>query len=239
MGDHLRFSRRNTGHSTPSSIGQGFLPKIVFPTLNHPDITTLHITATAVVGSLCTLRRWTQRCMKGTRMPSLKTRAAITIILLIQLMTTLAMAQDKPSFADLSKATEELASQYVNLYYDLKFDEMEPLMHAEISFEDPTANIIFGSERVSGKAKVMENFHSAFAGISSMELEKIRSFASGKVAIFEMMITWTFETRGGKEVTIRDMPLIQVITIADGLVISHRDYGDYQIFAAQFREQTK
>ncbi|MFT5232639.1 MAG: hypothetical protein ACI9UK_001501 [Candidatus Krumholzibacteriia bacterium] len=172
-------------------------------------------------------------------MPSLKTRTAIATILLIQLMTTVAMAQDELSFADLTSATEELATQYVNLYYDLKFDEMEPLMHAEISFEDPTANTIFGAEIVSGKKMVMENFHTAFAGISSMELEKVRTFASGEVAVFEMVITWTFGVGDGKEVTIRDMPLIQVITIADGLVISHRDYGDYRIFATQYREQTK
>ena len=172
-------------------------------------------------------------------MPSNNIRAAVVTFMLIQLMTPLAMGQGGPPFTELTAATEELATRYVDLYYDLKFNEMKPLMHAEVSFEDPTANAIFGSELVSGKAKVMENFNTAFAGISSMELEQVRSFASGDVAIFESLITWTFEVRGGKKVTIRNMPLVQVITIADGLVISHRDYGDYRIFAAQFREQTK
>ncbi len=166
-------------------------------------------------------------------------KMSLLVSVIVLAFASVAIAQDQPSFTDLTAATEELASRYVDLYLDLNFDEMEPLLHADASFNDPTANKVFGSKLVSGKEAVLSNFREVFESITDAKLEINRSFASGDVAVFESNITWSFTVQAGKNITIRDMPLVLVITVADGLVISHRDHGDYRVFMTQYQEQMK
>lgn len=148
-----------------------------------------------------------------------------------------ARAETPPDFPSLTAATAEVAGRYIDLYYRLDFDGMEKLLADDVSFEDPTARLVFGSDLSDGKAAVMENFRTGYAGIKSMNFTPTRNFASGEFAVFEGEISWTFSNSAGKEITIRGMPIMQVIQVRGGQVCLHRDYGDYRVFMAQYTAQ--
>lgn len=159
-----------------------------------------------------------------------------TVLVLMLFMSTSIHAQ--ASFTESTSLTEQITTKYFEDYFNLDFDAMEDNMHDDISFHDPTAELIMGSKLVEGKVNVYENFKKSYASIIEMKQESIRTIFSSNTGIFEIIIKWKLNAGPDKEVAI-EMPLIIVLTIKDGKVIEHRDYGDYNFFMEQYQSQMK
>lgn len=71
-----------------------------------------------------------------------------------------------------------------------------------------------------------------------MKQERVRTIFSSDTGIFEINLTWKLKVSPTKTIRIK-MPLIVVLTIENGKVIKHRDYGDYNYFVKQYNEQIK
>lgn len=143
-----------------------------------------------------------------------------------------------PDYFARSAATEKVATEFVERYFKMQFAEMELLSDPDISFDDPTANPIFGSEIVTGREAVFKAKREGFADINSIEFHQTRSFFAADYAVFEGVIDWSFPgQKAGRIISIKGMPLVIVLQLRDGRVISHRDYGDYRVFMKQYREQ--
>ena len=161
------------------------------------------------------------------------------IVVMILLFFVSAMnAQENNAFNKRTALTKEVATKYFKAYVGLQFDAMKPLVHEAISFEDPTAKLVFEGKKIEGKQQVFENFKTGYASILEMKQESIRTIFSSDTGIFEINLTWKLKVDSTKTIRIK-MPLIVILTIENGKVIKHRDYGDYNYFIKQYNEQIK
>lgn len=156
------------------------------------------------------------------------------LILMVFLTAIAVSAQQTNDFKESTSATEDVAAKYFTNYMAMDWDKLEPLMHADITFQDPTAQMIFGEKKPAGKEAVSKNFREGYASLTSMVPKTTRKFFSGNVGVFEMDLTFGFRNRQNGITTIT-MPLVVVITIKDGKVIEHRDYGDYREYLKQLK----
>ncbi|HMQ69931.1 MAG TPA: hypothetical protein PKA90_13010 [Ignavibacteria bacterium] len=157
---------------------------------------------------------------------------AITILGLSALNS---FAQDGIKFSEISDATQETADLYINYYFSKEFDMMSEYMHDDFSFQDPTAALIFGGKLQTPKDTALNFFKTNYASILEMKPAYIRKIYSGEQAVYEMNLLWSFNTEKGK-ISI-DMPLVTILSLKDGKVINHRDYGDYTEYVKQFNDQ--
>ena len=162
-----------------------------------------------------------------------------TTLLVLLFIVTIASAQEKPSFKDITANTKKVATSYFNNYINLDFKAMSNQANEAISFNDTTAKLIFGIELVEGKKAVFENFKVTYASIVEMKSEVIRTMFSSNVGIFETQLTYTFKVSAEKTITISKMPLIVILTVKEDKVIKHRDYADYNHFLEQYNNQLK
>lgn len=159
-------------------------------------------------------------------------------ILITTFCFTIAMnAQKKLSFSDVTANTKEITTKYFNDYINLDFEAMKNQASDDISFDDTTAKLIFGIELVQGKKMVFENFKNTYAVIIEMKAAIKRTIFSSNIGIFEIELTYKFEASADKIITISKMPLIVTLTVKDGKIIEHRDYGDYNHFLDQYKKQ--
>lgn len=156
-------------------------------------------------------------------------------LILALLLTALAIdAQEKTPFRDKTDVAQSVATKYFNSYMAMDWERLEALAHDDISFDDPTAELLFGEKRPVGKAAVMKNFRDTYASLTRMSPKLTRSFFSGNFGVFEMDLTFGFKNRQNGE-TLIVMPLVVVITVKDGKVVAHRDYGDYREYLKQLK----
>lgn len=131
-------------------------------------------------------------------------------------------------------ATAPIADAYAAAYVALDWDRLEPLLADDASFLDPTATLVFGSVGTQGKVAVMKNFRSAYASLRKMSLTKRQVIHSGHFALYIGDLTWTVDMGDGRDVS-SVTPIVIVIEVKDGKVVSHRDYVDYAPFLAAER----
>jgi len=160
------------------------------------------------------------------------------LLIALTLVSTSIYAQKSTMFRDSTTICKEVTSKYFNAYINLEFDTMMPMMHDGISFQDPTAKFVFGGKKIEGKINVYENFKTSYASIIKMKQETIRTIFSSNTGLFEINLVWKLKNGPDKIITI-NMPLIVVLTIENGKVIRHRDYGDYNYFIEQYNNQIK
>ncbi len=143
-------------------------------------------------------------------------------------------AQPPKEFLDTTAKTKEVATKYFDLYMAMDWDRLETMLHLDSSFQDPTAALIFSGEKESGKAAMMKKFREGYASLTSMKAKLSRTFFSSSVGVFELDLTFGFRNRQ-KGITTITMPLVVVITVRDGKVIEHRDFGDYTEYLKQLK----
>lgn len=166
----------------------------------------------------------------------MKTKISVTAILF--LLSLGAFAQ-RPSFRDSTSMTKTISSQYFDNYMNMKFDEMAKVMHANISFDDPTSRYAVGWDKVEGKDQVLNFFKTNYSSILEFKPAALRSYFSSNDAVFQMDLTFKFTMEGKKDPVTITMPLTTVITVKGNKVISHRDLGDYVAYMQQLRAQLK
>lgn len=116
-------------------------------------------------------------------------------LLFIGLLFIAIPAQSEESdFSELTAATGKTARAYYNFYIQLDSDSLAPLLAEDTSFYDPTAQQIFGSQKKSGKTEVLENFKTAYANITKMEIHDASAFFSGNYGIFSSQLDWSFKS---------------------------------------------
>jgi len=175
--------------------------------------------------------------MKTTKMITKFSCQKILFIALILLSTSI-YAQKNTQFRDSTAICKEVTSKYFNAYINLDFETMKSIMHDNISFQDPTAKFMFEGIKVEGKINVYENFKKSYSSIIEMKQETIRTIFSSNTGIFEVNFVWKFKNGPDQVITI-NMPLIVILTVENGKVIEHRDYGDYNYFIEQYNVQLK
>ena len=159
-----------------------------------------------------------------------------TILVVILFLSTTIYAQEKVSFSETTSITKKITVKYFSNYFKLDFDAMKDNMHDDISFHDPTAELIMGTRLVEGKTNVYESFKKNYATIIEMKQEPIRTIFSSTTGIFEVIIKYKFKD-GPEKIVAIEMPLIVVLTVKDGKVVEHRDYADYNYFIEQYNTQ--
>jgi len=165
----------------------------------------------------------------------LKKMFVLTIILFISVTMSPNNVHANTEFYEANTVTKNVTEKYFAAYFDLDFETLKELMHDDISFADPTADLIFHSEKVIGKDAVYENFKKGYASITEMTQTPIRTIYSSNTGIYEINIEFKFKE--GANIISINMPLVIILTIKDGKVIEHRDYGDYNHFLRQYNDQ--
>ena len=161
------------------------------------------------------------------------------LLVLLLFTSTIFFAQKRSSFSDITEVTKKITTSYFKNYIQLDFDKMKNQMNDSISFNDTTAKLIFGTKLIDGKKVVFENFKKTYAAITEMKSDIKRTIFSSNVGVFEIELTYKFKATDKKIITISKMPLIIILTVKNGKIIEHRDFGDYNIFLEQYQKQLK
>ena len=153
------------------------------------------------------------------------------LALLLGLATTTALADDGSSptgFAKRTESNQQVADRYVAAYFDKRWDDLSAASGDALSFEDPTALLVFGPppERDS-KAKVLELFRTGYAPLE-LKFDQLRAMYSGDHAFYEGNLDWVYHLpeRDIHSIT----PMIVILRLENGKVVEHRDYVDYRPF---------
>jgi ketosteroid isomerase-like protein len=144
-----------------------------------------------------------------------------------------ARAAEIPDYAAVTAASATIGSEYFSAYIEKRWDDLEKLVAEHARFTDPTAKLVFGVVENNGKAAMMQAFRDNYAPIS-MSFSQTRQFASADHVIFEGELSWTLQLPK-REIQTRNMPFVTILKIAEGKVIEHQDYADYQPFIAADR----
>lgn len=157
--------------------------------------------------------------------------ALLTCALVTSILSTgPAQAAEPPpaNFADLSQINESIGKRYFTAYINKDWDTLEPLLAENGSFEDPTATLVFGAVAQSGRAAMLKNFRENYGAIS-MRFDLKREMFAADHALFEGELNWTYQLPKRQIVT-EKMPMVILLKIENGVIVSHRDFADYRPF---------
>ncbi len=156
-------------------------------------------------------------------------------VLFLTATTAFAKDVEKPSYQKLSAETQKISQLYFAAYMALDWQKMEPLLADNVSFEDPTAEFVFGVVKRQGKESVIKGFNDGYAAIVKMQFHPTRTSFSGQHAIFEGILDWSIKLEDNKVVEIKRMPFTSILKVVNGEVVTHMDYADYAPFFAAYK----
>jgi len=133
-----------------------------------------------------------------------------------------------------SDSSRAIGEQYIKAYVALDWDAIGSMLADSASFQDPTAQIIFGGRLISGKSAMLAFFRENYAGLAMSFMES-RSFFSGHYAVIEGELTWSAPLQNGGRVTSKDGAFVLILRIEGGKVVEHRDYTTYKPFIEAMR----
>ncbi|AUN31055.1 nuclear transport factor 2 family protein [Niveispirillum cyanobacteriorum] len=162
----------------------------------------------------------------------------VTIIVLSVMGTVPALAQAQPTFAQVTADSSPVADAYFDAYTRLDWDRLEPLVADGASFQDRTAELVFGSVGATGKPAMMKLFREGYAGITKIIFKPMRRIHTGHYGIFEGDLNWATKMPDGRIVE-STTPFLVTIRVENGKVIEHRDYADYAPFLAAVLQARK
>lgn len=163
-------------------------------------------------------------------------------LLLLVFFSAAGLAASPPvSFGEASKATKRAAEPYLSAYIARDWDRLVGFMAEEASFTDPTATLVFGPVKASGRESTIKFFQENYAAISHMQFNPSRAFFSGQIALFEGTLDYTLEMKDQKPIVTRGMPFVVVLKVVGERVVEHTDFADYHVFneARKQRAQSK
>jgi len=153
------------------------------------------------------------------------------------------------SFAQ-SEVNLNIAKDYMEAYGNWDFDKMKTFYSEDIHFEDPTAKEAFKQSFIfDGKENVFNFFKNVFKDRFENDrppyvnfiIEK--SFTSGSYTIinstFECVLPSSWFSENSKEIILVSIPFVTILTIENGLVNRHMDYGNYTKYFEQIDAQIK
>jgi hypothetical protein len=97
--------------------------------------------------------------------PTRKVPQFLALITIMLFMSSSINAQEKMTFSGSTASTKKITTEYFLNYFKLNFDAMKESMHDDVSFHDPTAELIMGSKLVEGKTNVYEGFKKNYAAL--------------------------------------------------------------------------
>lgn len=158
--------------------------------------------------------------------------------LLCSFLSSATYAQEKPSYQHVSTLTQSVAEKYFKAYIALDWDTVERLLAENGSFEDPTAQLVFGQVKHDTKEATMNNFRNGYAGITHMQFNPSRTFFSGQYAIFEGTLDWSLKLSKDQLAETKAMPFVTILKVDNNKVVEHKDFADYAPFFAAINRST-
>lgn len=141
------------------------------------------------------------------------------------LSCTLAFSQAHPHQVSDSPDIQ-LVRQYLSYMDGQQLDQAKAMMHPEITFDDPT----WGNAAVQGADAVVAAYQGNMP--DNLLLREQLAFSTNNIVVIQYMGSADLKTPSGDEnqapVTVHVMaPLVRVIGIKDGKIISHIDLAEY------------
>lgn len=166
-------------------------------------------------------------------------RKCLSLVIVLGLCTAVpALAQTKPNYGDLTAATATVADAYVAAYTALDWDRLEPLLADNVSFRDPTAELIFGSPSASNKETLMKQLRQNVVIITKMSFQRRRGIYSGQYGLYDGDLTFAVHVE--KNLVVESTtPIVLAIRVEEGKVVEHRDYVDYAPFLTALKAAQK
>ncbi|RZS93574.1 nuclear transport factor 2 family protein [Aquimarina brevivitae] len=153
------------------------------------------------------------------------------------------------SFAQTKKTTNTaIALAYMKAYGDWDFDSMKIFYSDAIHFEDPTAKEAFKQPFVfDGKESVYTFFKDVFKDQFEndkppyVDFKISKTFSSGSHTVvnstFECVLPAAWFKENSEETILISIPFTTILTIENGLITKHIDYGDYTTYFEQINAQ--
>ncbi|WP_243919015.1 nuclear transport factor 2 family protein [Novosphingobium beihaiensis] len=145
-----------------------------------------------------------------------------------------AWAETPPRYDQVTQASTPVADAYFAAYIARDWDKLETLLDDEASFQDESAELVFGGLRSQGKAAMMKRFREGYASLTHMSFKPQRTFHAGHIAIYEGDLDWGLDIGDGVVVE-SETPMVVILRVEDGKIVRHRDNVDYAPFLARLR----
>lgn len=145
---------------------------------------------------------------------------------------------------------KDVAMAYMKAYGNWDFDKMKTFYSENIHFEDPTAKEAFKQSFIfDGKENVYNFFKSVFKDKFDgdkppyVNFNITNTFTTGSHTVvnstFECILPTSWFKENSQETIFISIPFTTILTIENGLIIRHIDYGDYTTYFEQINAQIK
>lgn len=168
-------------------------------------------------------------------------KKTLTLILLL-VLSSFSFGQTNES------KNQTFALEYMQAYGKWDFDTMKTFYAEEVHFEDPTAKAAFQQDFIfDGKENVYQFFKTVFKDkfkndkppYVNFVIEKV--FTSGKHTIinstFECVLPNAWFQEKTNETILIAIPFVTILTIENGRITKHIDYGNYTKYFEQIKAQ--
>ncbi|MEJ2459459.1 MAG: nuclear transport factor 2 family protein [Novosphingobium sp.] len=143
-------------------------------------------------------------------------------------------ARPQHRYEQTTEAAAPVADAYFAAYIARDWDKLETLLDDKASFQDESAELVFGGLLSNGKAAMMERFRKGYASLKHMAFKPLRKFHAGNIAVYEGDLDWGIDL--GKGAVVESVtPMVVILRVKDGRIIRHRDNIDYEPFLEKMR----
>lgn len=127
--------------------------------------------------------------------------------------------------------TVELAEAWLDAYSTFEPAKMAPFLADDATFSDPTSTnqtASGGPFMFDGKAAILKGLgdYAAQYEAFSVRYDVERRYESGGFVVFVAGLAYDARTKDGKAIS-GGAPIVSVVGVRDGRIISHTDYFDY------------
>ncbi|TJY37785.1 nuclear transport factor 2 family protein [Pontimicrobium aquaticum] len=166
------------------------------------------------------------------------------LIITLLLLTSFFSYGQTPSAG---RSSEDLALEYMEAYGNWDFDKMKTFYDDNIRFQDPTATEAFKSAfETVGKEKVYTMFKGVYQAFEnnkppyiSINVDKI--FSSGSFVVvnstYQSVLPNVWYKNSNTEKIMVSIPILTILQIKNGKIVSHKDYADYDTWNKQIQAQ--
>lgn len=148
------------------------------------------------------------------------------------------------------KSTESVAREYLETFYRLDYEKLADFYTEKSLWVDPSTKVVnpdpgYVVPGSVGGARIISDLQTGFAGVFDASYTFERSFYSGGFAVIFGSYNYRIPARyfvglaHSNKIFEFTIPMNTILTIKDGKVLEHREYGDWTSWQRQAYTQSK
>lgn len=138
-----------------------------------------------------------------------------------------------------SQTITQLSRSYIDAYFGNTPEVYSGFLDDNVIWADPTwSEIDPKNTPISGKKAMIDHLKEATSGISNMEYLIDYHFISGKIAVFEGTLKYSWQNTVSDKIFYFEIREVSILEFnSDNKIIKHTDYSDFRNWMRQYQNQ--